>query len=165
MIKNKITGYKLQYILRLVVFSMLIFDIEGCKKDVDEEDWRACYNCSFSAWIGSFEGTASYYNGASNSNTDNLQVTVDVMETGENYLTISVQVPNNYYATNSGELTGGYYVNMAGSGNSLSASLYKKDNQIKISGSAKIYHYKVDEIIIDKVVSFDAVKVTGAGSQ
>jgi hypothetical protein len=141
-------------------FLMVALFLVSCSKEKDDSNgWSSCFDCTMESWTGTFTGKTSFYNAENNSTEEGLDITIEAMETGTNYLTISVQVPNHYSASVSGELLSGYSVTFAGSSNSLSATLYKKDDQLQLVGNAKRYHYKVDSLIIERVINFETLKV------
>ncbi|MCB2220961.1 MAG: hypothetical protein KQI35_11245 [Bacteroidetes bacterium] len=144
----------------IFIFTMVALFIVACTKEKDDSNgWSSCFDCTLDSWTGSFTGKTSFYNAVNNSTEEELDITIEVMETGTNYLTISVQVPNHYSANVSGELLSGYSVSFAGSSNSFSATLYKKDDQLQLVGNAKRFHYKVDSLIIERVINFETLKV------
>ncbi len=133
--------------------------LSSCSKEnKDEDTWSNCYDCNLQSWTGNYSGSASFYNAENNDTKEGLGVTVQVTETGTNYLSISLNIPNYYSSTVSGELLSGYSVSFAGSNNSFNGTLYQKDGQLKISGNAKKFHYKVNELVIERVVTFEVIK-------
>ncbi len=133
--------------------------LSSCSKEnKDEDTWSNCYDCNLQSWTGSYSGSASFYNAENNDTKEGLGVTVQVTETGTNYLSISLNIPNYYSSTVSGELLSGYSVSFAGSNNSFNGTLYQKEGQLKISGNAKKFHYKVNELVIERVVTFEVIK-------
>jgi len=147
-------------IFRTVFLTLiLLFSTISCNKSDDDNDgWSSCLNCNLNSWVGTFSGTASYYNAENNTTKEGLGVTIEIMETGTDYLTISINIPNYYSSTISGELTSGYAISFAGSSSSVTGTLYKKDAQLKLTGNAKRFHYKVDSLVIERVVSFETLK-------
>jgi hypothetical protein len=58
----------------------------------------------------------------------------------------------------SGDFSNPYIISFAGSGSSVTATMYVKDGELKLSGSSKKFHYKVDSLIIDQIVTFETFK-------
>lgn len=139
----------------LLFISLGLVILSACKKDESNESWNSCYSCSIDSWTGSWKGTASVFNAQTNNTTDGFDVNVEISETGTNYLTISITIPNQYSSTLSGELLTGYSISFASSNNSFDGTLFRKDGEFKISGNAKKFYYKVNELVIETVVTFD----------
>lgn len=133
--------------------------LPSCIKEDTGNEWAVCYECTIDSWIGEYEGTANHFNGSSNSNTENLPMTVRIEETGNNYLTAYIIVPNFYSTTLSGEFTNSYSVSFASSGSSLNATIYEFDKTFKLTGSSKKFEYKAGELVINESISFDAPKL------
>lgn len=145
--------------LRLLFVLVLV--LPSCENKTDENDgWVFCYDCDVGSWEGSYSGTAEYFESNGLTSEDGLEVNITFQETGTNYLTVSLHVPNYYSTTVSGELNSPYSISFAGSGSSITASLYTKENELRITGNSKKFHYKVDSLIVDEVVSFEALKIT-----
>ena len=129
-------------------------------KDKDENSWATCYDCTLDSWTGIFEGNATYFDASTLVEVDGLDITIEFEETATNYLTAYVSVPNYYSSTISGAWTSPYSISFAGSGSSIVATLYNQGGEFMLNGNAKKFHYKVDSLIIDEVVSFEAYKTT-----
>lgn len=127
-------------------------------KENDDGGWSVCSDCTIDSWIGTFEGTATFFDGSNLSTEDGLEMTIRFEETGADYLTAYIITPNYYSTTLSGELNTGYSVSFAGSGASLSATLYKKEGMLKITGTSKKFHYKIDNLVIDESITFESIK-------
>jgi hypothetical protein len=130
-------------------------------KEESGENWHTCSECNLDTWIGSFSGKATYFDAVMMNEITDLEITVEFMETGEDYLMTKVTVPNYYSATVSGEMTSTYSVSFAGSGTSLLGTLYSRydrDSEYRFTGNSKKFHYKGNELVVDEVVSFEVYK-------
>ncbi len=134
----------------------------GCgDKDKTGDNWKTCSDCTLESWVGSFSGEGIYYDAALGDEAPGLEVTVVFQATGTNYLTASINVPNYFSTTVSGEMVSPYSISFAGSSSSITGTMYKKysrDGEYKFSGSAKKFHFKGDDLIVDEVVTFDVNK-------
>ena len=139
------------------LFSILLILVIlwGCSKDESGDNWNNCYDCEIDSWIGSWSGKASVYQAQSNVTTDGFDINIQISETGNNYLTVYMNIPNQYSSTISGGISTGYAISFAGSNNSLTATLFQKKGKLKLSGTAKKFHYKVNELVIETVITFD----------
>lgn len=140
---------------------ILIFFI-SCSKENEEDDdgWNSCYSCTVDSWTGEFSGTCSYSDLNNNTNAQNLPVTITIEETAQDYLFVSINVVNYYSTSVSGELVVSDIVSFAGSGSSFTSSMYIKENELKLSGNSKKFHYKNDTIlVIDEVINFEILKI------
>lgn len=138
--------------------AIILLFLTACSKEEKQENWSNCYNCNLDSWTGSWTGKASVFNAQNNSTTEGLDVNVGIAETGTNYLTFSLIIPNQYSSTISGELLAAYSVSFAGSNNSITATIFEKEGEYKLTGTAKKFHYKVDELVIETVVTFEVTR-------
>ncbi len=146
--------------ISFIAVASLILSPACSDKDKEGNNWATCYDCSLDSWKGIFEGTATYFDASTLVEVDGLDITIEFEETANNYLTAYVSVPNYYSSTISGAWTSPYSISFAGSGSSIAATLYKQGEDLMLNGNAKKFHYKVDSLIIDEVVSFEAYKTT-----
>lgn len=137
---------------------MLIFSPACDDKDKDDDGWVVCADCTIGSWTGTFAGTATYFNGSNLISTEGVEMTIRFEETGTDYLSAYIVAPNYYSATLSGELNTPYAISFAGSSASLTATLYQKEGSLRIAGSSKKFHYKVDSLVIDESITFEALK-------
>jgi hypothetical protein len=143
-----------------VLFLSFLFVLVSCSKEEDENtDWQSCQDCAIGSWRGVYRGPANFYDAIQMNSFDDLEATITINETGENYLTASILVPGYYSATLSGDLTSTYSVSFAGSNASFSATLLKKDGLLKLNGNSKKFQIKVGNVIVEEVVNFDVQKL------
>jgi len=148
---------KLKIILFLLA-GVLLFS--QCKKD--EDNWVHCIDCELSSWVGNFEGWGDYYSDDDSTITIiDVPTTVSIENTDETNLIITVSATDNF-STNFflNKTNNDYYIEIPGSGKSLSLTLSKKGNDYKIGGTAKQYHYINDTILyLDHSISFEVIKI------
>jgi hypothetical protein len=137
---------------------MILVSCSG-KDDQETDGWDTCFDCTTQSWIGIFQGSGTNYNAVNNTTVKDLSVTISISETSPDYLLVTINLPDYYHSTVSGEVMESHYITFSGSNNSISATMYKSDHRLKISGNAKRFHVKVNEIVIEQVVNFDAIKV------
>lgn len=151
---------KKQYTIYTVFIVIILLAItSGCDKKEETDAWSTCYSCTIDSWTGDFSGTTNYFDAQSNSTVEGLEISIEFEETGTDYLTAYVVVPNYYSASISGELSSTYSISFSGTSSSITATIYSKDNEIRINGNSKRYHFKVDSVVIDEVINFEAYKV------
>jgi len=106
---------------------LLSFIFTGCEKNKkDDSGWKNCLECTTESWIGEYSGKCEYNNYNNNTVVSDADVTINIEETATDYLTIYVQVPSLYSTTVSGDLSSSYIVSFAGSGSSVTATMYIK---------------------------------------
>ncbi len=138
----------------------LSFIFIGCEKDKeDNSGWENCLECTTKSWVGEYSGKGDYSNFNNNTEMKDADVFINIEETANDYLTIYLHVPSLYTATVSGDLSSSYIVSFAGSSSSVTATMFIKDGELKLTGSARKFHYKVDSLIIDQVVTFETFKI------
>lgn len=149
---------KLGKVLFCCLLSVFIFS--ACDKNENEGDgWTNCTECNTESWVGEYSGTGDYSDFNNNTTMDNVDVSIVVEETATDYLTVYFHAPQVYSATVSGDLKSPDIVSFASSGSSFTATMFIKDNELKLTGSSKKFHYKNDTIlIIDQVVTFETIK-------
>lgn len=137
----------------------LSFIFIGCEKDKeDNSGWENCLECTTESWVGEYSGKGDYNNFNNNTEMKDADVFINIEETANDYLTIYIQVPSLYTATVSGDLSSSYIVSFAGSNSSVTAIMFIKDSELKLTGNSKKFHYKVDSLIIDQVITFETIK-------
>ncbi|MBL7105830.1 MAG: hypothetical protein ISS18_16015 [Bacteroidales bacterium] len=142
----------------LILGLVIVLPLSGCKKEDSNDDWNCCYECNVGSWAGVFTGSCDVFNANNNSTVENQPVTIEIEETGENYLMVKVSVPGYYSSTVFGSLIDSYYVSFAGTSSSFSGTLYTKKNQLRLTGNAKSYHIESDSVVIEKVVNYETLK-------
>ncbi|MCD4697969.1 MAG: hypothetical protein K8S16_17230 [Bacteroidales bacterium] len=143
----------------ILKFTCVIILLTACSKQKDEGDgWESCLGCNIESWIGNFSGSGEFKNLNTGNTSSGVQVSVEIIEISENYLQVKILVPNYYSTTIYGTYVGSYSISLASSTNSFSGSLQKKDNILKLIGESKQYVEKVNELVIEKTVIFEALK-------
>lgn len=143
----------------LMMFSFIIF--ASCDKDNEEDSsdgWGNCYDCTAASWEGNYSGSCDYFDVGLNEYTYDLPATIEVEETAEDYLSVYINVPNYYSATISGQLQSPYLISIASSTASLSASMYVKEGDYKLTGNSKKFVTVDDSTVITKSITFDILK-------
>ena len=144
----------------LVCCLLSVFIFSACDKNENEGDgWTNCIECNTESWVGEYSGTGDYSDFNSNTEIDNVEVSIVIEETATDYLTVYFQAPQVYSSTVSGDIKSPDIVSFASSGSSFTATMFIKDNELKMTGSSKKFHYKNDTIlIIDQIVTFESIK-------
>ena len=141
-----------------VFFFLLLFLIASCSKP-DEPDWTFCDGCPNSEWAGVYEGTGAYYSKFHPDKTENIPVTITITEQQDYRIGIVVKSPNKFYASFNGVKDDTeYYFDMAGTEKSIHLSLYKKENEYKLTGNTKKYVTENDTVKVNQSVSFEILK-------
>lgn len=119
---------------------LLIF-LGQCKEP--EEDWSFCEGCPIESWTGDYSGSGSYYEEATNSIVDGVDVQLTIENPSANQFNIQVLSPD-YYSQSfySSKSDSNYYFDLAGENNSIHLSLYQRSDGYKINGVAKKYHWE-----------------------
>jgi len=144
-------------VLLILVASFLLFS--QCKKD--EENWASCSDCELKVWVGTFNGNGVYYQEVDSTSKIDVATNVIIENTNNTMLKVFVESDNLYSSTTFVNKNDNLsYIELAGSSSSLSLTLTKKDNDYRLSGTSKKYHYEGDTLlIIDYSLSFDVIKV------
>jgi len=147
-----------KHLLFLLLSFGLLFFVSCTKENEEDDGWSNCQSCTIESWKGEFSGKAEHFDAQTDITTNNLNLTIEFEETATDYLTAYILIQNYYSATLSGDLATTYSVSFAGSNSSISATLYTKDNQLRLSGNSKKFHYKVDNLVIEEVINFELYK-------
>ncbi len=145
--------------LLLAAFFLLL---TACnEKEEAGDNWISCSGCSLDSWVGTYSGKADYFDAALMKEIAGLDISVVFEETATNYLTAYITVPGHYSASVSGEWNSPYSISFAGSSTSLDGTLYMRDmggGELRFSGNSKRFHFKVDSLVVDELVTFDVYK-------
>lgn len=132
----------------------------ACDKNKNEEDnWKNCTTCTIDSWVGEYSGKGDYRNFSNGSVMSGVDLSITIEETATDYLTIYFLAPNVFSTTVSGDLATPDIILFAGSSSSVTATMFTKDGVFRLTGSAKKFHYQVDSLIVDQVVTFETTKV------
>lgn len=151
-------------VLRLLLIIGLVFTIimglYSCNQDKNDEDpWSYCTTCTTDSWIGEFTGTGDYNNFNNNSSKADVPVTIGIEETAPEYLSVYFQAPSYLSFSVSGSLLSSYIISFAGSGSAVTSTMYTRDGNLRMNGSAKKYHYDSDTLVTDEIINFELFKV------
>jgi hypothetical protein len=134
----------------------IIFIIPACEKNNENDDgWKNCTECTIDSWIGEYTGKGDFNNLNNNSIKKNVDVFITIEQTAIDYLTVYFQSPSNFSVTVSGDLASPDIISFAGSSSSFTATMFIKDGVLKLTGNAKKFHYKVDSLVVDQVITFE----------
>ncbi len=142
-------------LLIVLLFSILIIDT-GCNKN-DDDSWTFCEGCAIEKWVGLYDGSGDFFNYNNDEMSNAIPTTVDITNTSDNILKISV-VSEDYYSGSFNKIKDddSYNIEIPGSSQSLSLSLSQKSDACKVTGTIKRYHYEKDSLIMDYTLSFEA---------
>jgi hypothetical protein len=148
----------MKYSYKLLFFLLLL--LVSCNDKAEENDgWEICTECDLDSWLGLFSGTASHYTATSNTTLQGKAIDIEIEETGSEYFTVYVRIPQqNYYATLSGNFVQPYAIDFASSTKSINATMLVKGDQLRLSGNSKSFQVNSDTTFIKEVVSFDILK-------
>jgi hypothetical protein len=148
----------LKYSIVIPVIVQLVF-CSGCNtKDESSNDWKNCYECTTSSWIGKFSGTGNYTKLSDHTSVEGRPVSIEIEETSPDYLFVNFNSPNYISAAIYGSLESNYIISFAGSGSSITASLDIRDQDLKLSGTVKTFHTQADSIVTDELINFETYK-------
>jgi len=147
---------KISGVLLIVILSMVF---SHCKKETD--DWIFC-NCTIDSWIGTYAGSANYYEGEE-VDAQQLDVQLTIEQFAPENLKISVVAQDVYAETFYGiKKDSTYYLTINGSNKSLIMNLKVKGDELKLSGTSKNFHWKIEDdstfLVTDKTLAFDVLK-------
>ena len=137
-----------------------VFLFSQCKKE-ETSSWSPCVNCDISAWEGTFDGTGVYFQELDSTSQNDVATTVSIENTSGTMLKVKIDSDNLFSSTTMVSKTdNSNVIALAGSNSSISLTLTKKDNDLRISGTSKKYHLNIDTVlVIDYSLSFDVIKL------
>lgn len=146
-------------VVSIVSVIILLSVFAQCKKETD--DWIFC-NCVIDEWIGDYNGSGNYYKGEE-VDAQQVDVQLTIEQIAPENLKIQVVAPDVYTETfygNKNDST--YYLTINGTSKSLIMNLKVKDNELKLTGTAKNFHWVYDPdstyLVTDKTLAFDVLK-------
>ncbi len=144
---------------KIFVLFFTIISFTSCNKNDSAPDWTFCDGCPNSEWAGVYEGTGAYYSKFHPDKTENIPVIITITEQQDYRIGIVVKSPNKFYASFNGVKDDTeYYFDMAGTEKSIHLSLYKKENDYKLTGNTKKYVTENDTVKVNQSVSFEILK-------
>lgn len=150
-------------IINILTLVIILSVFHSCAKDENEDDgWQYCFDCRASNWTGNYSGTGSYYDAVSNSTFGGKNVNITIDETGDDYFTVYLSIPTLYNGSISGTFYNGYSFSCAGTKKTFSANLYRRGNEMKLSGNYKTYTStsRDDDPELKEVINFEVYKNT-----
>ena len=139
------------------VLLVLIF-ASSCKKQ-SETEWNYCTGCTNNTWAGEYDGTGAYYTINNPEETYEVDVNVTINDLSDNQLKIVVSSHNKFYASFNGKKDNSdYNFDLAGTDKSIHLNLYEKTHDYKLTGVAKTFTYRNGVLVLEKSVSFEALK-------
>jgi len=145
-------------VVSICIFLLFLPSIIGCSEKEKDDGWDKCYDCTVDSWLGTFAGTCDYFNYNTNVTKNNLSITIEIVETAPDYLEVKINVPQYYSTTIYGDLISSHLISFSGSSSSVSSTLYKNEQSLKMTGNSKKYHYQADTLVLEEVVNFDILK-------
>jgi hypothetical protein len=144
---------KFQFAIWLM-FTLILFC--SCSEKAEEGDgWHVCSDCDMEDWIGIYYGKASYYHHTTNETTENLDIEIEIEQTATDYLCLYIHIENFYTATLCGDFADPYSISFGSSSSSIYATLYEKDNQVKLIGNSKKFVHSDDTTIYKETINFE----------
>lgn len=137
---------------------ILFLLFSSCEKKENKDQWSYCSSCTIDSWIGTFSGTGTYTNLNTSQTESNINVQIAIAETAPDYLMVDFESSGYMSITVNGEPESAYIISFAGSGKSVTSTLYIKENVLRMSGNAKKFHYKTDTLVMDEIVNFEVYK-------
>ncbi|PKP52965.1 MAG: hypothetical protein CVT92_06270 [Bacteroidetes bacterium HGW-Bacteroidetes-1] len=142
-------------LLALFFLGTLLVAITSCNKE--KESWEWCNECQSDFISGSYEGIASHTRYVDSSNfieTKNKDAYVNIMDNGST-MTVQSGVINLFALTVSGQFQQTYYIEMGNNSMRFSATIWRKDNEVKLVGSAQKFNSNVE---LTEILEFEVFK-------
>jgi hypothetical protein len=135
-----------------VVLVMLM--LSSCKKD--KEGWEWCTDCTPEGIAGQYSGTGTYENYDNQQVLTGQTVNLTLKDEGNGNIRVEVGITNLFFMGMNGTYTGTYYITLGSNTQDLNLTLWKKGNQLKVTGTALYFNGTiwVDEQEIRKTVYF-----------
>jgi len=150
--------YVKQHICLNFVILFVAIIIVSCSKDDTDDGWSYCPDCDTESWVGTYTGGCSVYDGLNNLTFEEQIATIVISSNGNDVLSMQISVPVHFSMYATGSLQNSYSISLSGTEKSFLATMYKKENQLRLTGSAKTYHYKGGELELIKSVNFETLK-------
>lgn len=147
--------------LLLLVFSVLFILVnESCKK-TEVDDYLICDGCSNTEIIGEYFGNGQYFTDDDPEVTEEADVELILHSLENNLFEVNIEVAEkfsqSYFVTKE---EGSAAMTISGTNESINLTIFKKENEYRINGTAKVYHTqgKNDTLFIDHSISFTVFK-------
>jgi len=149
---------KISTVLALTFFVLIVLVSESCKKD-EVDDYLVCGNCSNSEISGIYTGSGQYYTDDDPEVTENADVKLNLNNLENNLFEAKVEVLDKFSKTYFVQKEeGSAAITISGTNESINLTIYKKNNEYRINGTAKVYHTQGDSLFLDHSVSFTVFK-------
>ena len=139
------------------LISMLLFG-QSCKK-TNENEFELCGSCSNTEISGNYSGSGQYFTDDDPLKTENVDVKLSLENADTDFFNIGIEVPEkfskSYFAQRN---ENGAAISINGTTKSINLTIYSKDNEYQINGTAKVYHSRSDTLYLDHSVSFTVFK-------
>ncbi len=129
--------YPYRIAVKVFLLIGLTLSITWCKKE--ESKWLWCTDCQKIDILGNYEGTANhlkYINDTTYTETKDKAAYAELTDR-EGQLKVSAGILNLFNVEVSGSFGTQYYIEIPGSASAFSAIIWKKENEIKLVGTAK----------------------------
>ena len=145
-----------QIIIPLII--LLFIGFESCKK-TEEDDYLVCGNCSNAEISGDYTGNGQYFTDDKPEVTEEVDVKLNLRNLENNLFEAKVEIldkfSKTYFVTRQ---EGSAALTISGTNESINLTIYKKNNEYKLNGTAKVYHTQADTLFLDHSVSFTVFK-------
>ena len=149
------------FVKMVIRFSFVIFiysflaTLSSCQKE-STDNWSFCAECDISEWVGEFVGVGDYYSGSLDETEYDVPVSISIENPSGKVLKIIAVVENKISTTfTSTKNDNTYYFRINGSSKSIDINLSKNNNNYKLSGTIKLFHFENDILKIEQSISFD----------
>ncbi len=126
--------------MRIVLYTLifiLAFGTISCKEET--VDWAWCTDCQVTDVLGEYEGSGNHLRFTDSIHfiqKNNVDVTLKLSESGSSVLA-STNVVNVFSSSISGVYDDDYYLQFSGNKQTFNATIWRKENQIKLVGTIK----------------------------
>jgi hypothetical protein len=149
---------RISKVLLSALFVLIVLVNESCKKD-EADDYLVCGNCSNTEICGDYTGNGQYFTDYKPDITEGTDVKLNLRNLENNLFEAKVEVLDKFSKTYFvARLEGSAALTISGTNESINLTVYKKDNEYKINGTAKVYHTQGDTLFLDHSVSFTVFK-------
>jgi hypothetical protein len=148
--------------LGIWLFLLLVIPLsQGCKKEKDP--WVWCMDCSMNDLIGQFEGKGYYVHADNSVELFDQPVYLNISEQGIDGLTVQVGILNRFYMGIGGQYRPAYYLSFGSISEDFYLTIWKNNDKIKLSGTAKRFYSKtvgdVEYKITNELLDFEVFPV------